>query len=137
MDGQAAARSGRREPYAAPTAARIDSAVISTSRRRSSLEIESGGISTIVSPSGRIDRAALARLERHPVAEAKRRVVAPQVDPDHEPAAADLGDLGHRGDVAEQLAEQADLRLQAQQRLLGAEDLEAGERGRAAERVAR
>ena len=43
---------------------------------------------------------------------------------------------GIRADAAEQLAEQADLRLQAHQRPLLLEGVEAGERGRAGERVA-
>jgi hypothetical protein len=60
-----------------------------------------------------------------------------QVDPDHEAPAAHRRHLWHRCDRTQQLAEQAYLRLQSQERLLGAEDLEARQRRGAAERVAR
>ena len=50
------------------------------------------------------------------MAEAQGGVVLAEVDPDHESAAAHLSDLGIAGDLAEQLAQQPDLRLQAQQR---------------------
>ena len=63
------------------------------------------------------DRPAPTRLERHPMAEAKGRVVLSEVDPDHEATASHLGDLGHVGDRRQELAEQADLRLQAKQRV--------------------
>src|SRR5581483_3932072 len=49
----AAASSPGAAAWADATAAAIESAVIATSRRRSAAEIESGGISTITSPSGR------------------------------------------------------------------------------------
>ena len=88
-------------------AVRIDSAAISTRRRRSASEIESGGIRTTTSPSGRMiaPRSRASSVTRWPTRE--RRVVLAEVDADHEAAAAHLGDLGHRLDLVQQLAEQA------------------------------
>lgn len=85
---------------------------------------------------GADDRAALAGGEGHPVAHAQARVVPAEVDPDHQAAAAHLGHLVHRGDIREELVQQADLRLNAQQRALLLEDLEVRDRGGAGERVA-
>jgi hypothetical protein len=62
--------------------------------------------------------------------------VLAEVDPDHEAAAPDLGHLGHHLDALEQLAQEADLGLQADQGPLPLEDVERGERGGAGQGVA-
>src|SRR4029079_1011527 len=77
-----------------------------------------------------------AGLEDDLVAEPQRRMVIAQVDADHEAAAAHLGDLGHLADLFDQLAEQPDLGLQAEQRALALEGVQAREGGRAGERAA-
>src|SRR5262249_42627076 len=82
------------------------------------------------------DRPPLAGLERDLVAEADRRIVLSEIDPDHESAASYLSDFGHFGDLPEKLAEQADLRLQAKQRVLALEGVQVGKGRRAGERVA-
>src|SRR4051794_26920293 len=63
-------------------------------------------------------------------------MVLAQVDSDHESAAADLGDLRHRRNLVEQLAEEPDLGLQAQQGVLRLERVQAGDGRRAGERAA-
>ena len=103
----AAARPARAPPRSSPP-------VISSRRRRSPFGDRERRHQHDRVAERADDRAAPARLERHPVADAQRRVVLAEVDADHEAAAADLGDLGHRRDLVEQLAEQPDLRLQAQ-----------------------
>jgi len=110
--------------------------VISTSRRRSRFEIASGWHQDHDIAERADDRPASARLEGDPVAEPHRRVVLAEVDPDHEAAAAHLRDLGHRCDLREQLVQEPDLRLQADDRPLAPERVEVRQSGRAGERVA-
>ena len=63
-------------------------------------------------------------------------MVVAEVDSGHEAAAAHLCDLRHCRHLVERLAQQADLRLQAQERVLGLKGVEVGEGRRAGERAA-
>ena len=100
------------------------------------LEIASGGISTTTSPSGRMiaPRRRASSATRWPRRSAGS--CSPRSIPTMNPRARDLGHLGHRRDLGQQVAEQADLRLQALQRALALEHIETGDRRRAGERVA-
>jgi hypothetical protein len=81
--------------------------------------IDSGGISTTTSPSGSHDRAVAAGGQRHLVTHARLHRERRELDPGHEPAAADLRDRRKRHDqLVEQRAEQLDLGLQPLERAL-------------------
>ena len=55
----------------------------------------------IVSTERPHDRPSAAGLGHHPVPESQARIVLAEVDPDHEAAAAHLGDLRHRRDAGQ------------------------------------
>ena len=140
MRGQAASLAGRvsgcsaAPPCADSTAASIAAATI-----------RPGGPGRRARCSGhpaRRRRRAGARSRRgleppgHALAQPQRRVVVAEIDPDHHPAAADLGHLGHRGDRLQQVAQETDLGLQAATYARALERLEARERGGTRQQVA-